>query len=1053
MSKNFRRVSFLLIAGTIFLSRNVSADLVPEVTVNTISQQNGKVTGTVTDDFGTVIGASVLIEGTHQGTVTDFDGKFSLDGLKNGDKIQISYIGYLTQTIAYTGQSTLSVLLIEDTKTLDEVVVTALGIKRDKKALGYATQEIKGDALVDARESNVANALSGKVSGLQVVRSSNGPGGSSKIVLRGNSSLTGSNQPLIVVDGIPMDNFTGGVDGIWGGTDMGSGLSDINPEDIESMNVLKGASAAALYGSRAGNGVILVTTKSGKKQKGLGITVNAGLTSESIFLKPELQNSYGQGSTGIYNLKKSESWGPLVAGSQDVVHWDGTNAPLNTYDNIDAFFQTGLSFNEGISLQQSYDGTSVFASINRSDNEGVVPGADLSRTSFTLRGTSEFGEDKRWKLDAKATYMNNKATNRPYQGIHNSSSFHTIYNLPRSINALDLQNSVDENGQMIWWDTESSPQENPYWAIDHRTNEDTRKRLLGNLSLAYKITDWWTLEVKGGTDYYNTLVNEKVYAGGSFRPKGTYREDTESFYENNFSFLTTLKKDNLLDRLGAFLTLGGNLMDQRRQKTSISTGDLSIPNLFSLNNGTSKNNLELNSSNVHRKMNSLYGSLQLNWDGWMFLDVTARNDWSSTMSKINSSYFYPSVSLSGVVSDMVNTMGGTMPNWLTFAKVRASYAEVGNDLSPYQLYTVYSAGKDPAGNPTAEPGKILYNPDVRSELIKSWEAGIDLKFFNNRLGIDAAWYKTNATRQLLDLPMDPFSGYTSKKINAGNIQNSGFEFMVYGTIIENPKGFNWDTSMNLSFNRNKIINLYEGIDEFSLASFEEMKIIAREGSLYGDIYGKKYQRVEEGEHTGKIIVDAQGLPLVTTDTHYLGNQQPDAMIGWSNSFKYKNISLSFLIDARIGGEFYSGTTAILHTQGNAAGTVVNGARDEFVMPNTVVAKDKGYVANNVAVTPELYWGRAGGTNIGVGEQFIYDATNIRLRNVSLGYNLEKKWLKNTPFQRVRLSAVCNNVFMIAYDLPGIDPESVTGTHSNATGFELFSAPTSRSYTFNITVGL
>ena len=1055
MLKNFKPVSLILCAGALCFSGSMYANIAPVEQGTSISQQNGKVTGTVEDDFGPVTGASVVVKGTSNGTITDMDGNFTLDGVKNGDVIQISFIGYSTMELTYTGKPVGVIKLAEDTQKLDEVVVTALGIKREKKALGYATQELKGDELVNARESNIANALSGKVSGLQVVRSSSGPGGSSKIVLRGNNSLTGSNQPLIVVDGIPMDNFTGGVDDAWGnsGVDMGNGLSDINPEDIESMNVLKGASAAALYGSRAGNGVILITTKSGKKQSGLGITVNAGVTVESMFLKPELQNTYGQGTNGIYNVKDRSSWGPVADGSVTIDRWDGQKVQMYTYDNIDAYFQKGTSFNEGVSFQQSYDGTAVFASINRSDDKGIVPGASLNKTSLTLRGTSEFGPDKRWKLDAKANYLNNNAKNRPIQGINQSNAFSTIYNLPRSLDIRDLENCLDENGNMIWWDTESTPQENPYWIKDYRTNQDSRNRLLGTISLSYKITDWWNLELKGGTDYYTTTTTNKVYSGGNVNPKGRYSEKSETFYENNYSFLTTFKKDNLFSKFGGFVTVGGNLMMQRRKKLEAGTGDLLIPNLFAMSNAADKNNMTHTSEDVQRKMNSIYGSLQMNWDGWLFMDITARNDWSSTMSKENQSYFYPSVSLSGVISDMVEKVGGTMPEWMSFAKVRASYAEVGNDLDPYQLYTVFKVDKDPNGNPTAALGTTLYDSSVRSELIKSWEAGIDLKFFNNRLGIDAACYKSYATRQLLDLAMDPFSGYSKRKINAGNIQNSGVELMLYGTILQNPRGLNWETTLNASFNKNKIIDLYEGVNEYGIKTFDDLKIVARTGSYYGDIYGKKFQRVESGEHAGKIIVDAQGLPLVTSDDYYLGNQQPDCMLGWTNSFSYKNISLSFLIDARIGGNIYSATTANLYKAGNAAGTVINGTRGEFVVPNSVTSDGNGgYTANSNAVTPELYWGRAAGGNIGVGEAFLYDATNIRLRNITVGYDFEKKWLEKTPLQKVRVSFVANNVWMIVNHLEGIDPESISATNSNATGFENGAAPTSRSFTFNVTVG-
>ena len=1056
MLKRIKPVSMVLLASTLCFSGNIYSASSAGNPDTDISQQNAKVTGTVEDALGPVAGASVVIKGTTNGTMTDMDGNFTLDGVKNGDIIQISFIGYATQEIPYAGQASLSVHLEEDTQKLDEVVVTALGMKRDKKALGYAMQELKGDELLSSREPNLANSLSGKVSGLQIVRSSNGVGGSSKIVLRGNSSLTGSNQPLIVVDGTPMDNFTGGVDDVWGnsGADMGNGLSDINPEDIESMTVLKGASAAALYGSRAGNGVILITTKSGRKNEGLGITVNAGITVESIFLKPDMQNSFGQGSVGVYDNQSRLSWGPKAEG-QTVTDWLGRQVPLQTYDNIDAFFHTGTSFNEGVSFQQNINGTSVFASINRSDDAGITPESKLNKTNVTLRATTFLDKTEKWKVDAKVNYINMNAHNRPIQGVNPSNAFNTIYGLPRSLNVKEFKSSVDEEGNMIWWDASKNPQENPYWVTKYRQNNDTRNRLLGNVSLKYAPTNWFDIELRGGTDYYTTTKNEKVYAGGNTSPRGLYNEGSETFYENNYSFLATARKDNLLDRLGGFVTFGGNLMMQQRTKMNASAGELLVPDLFSLNNGINKPTVT--SELIRRKMNSLYGSLQLNWDGYLFLDVTARNDWSSTMSKDNRSYFYPSVSLSGVISDMLPKIGGNMPEWFTFAKVRASYAEVGNDLDPYQLYNNYTVGKDENGNTTAAPGQILFDSSVRSELIKSWEAGLDVRFLQNRLGLDFAWYKTNATRQLLNLPLDPFAGYSSRKVNAGNIQNEGLEISLNGAIFQSPdvQGFNWNATAQFSLNRNKIIDLYPGVTLYDIKTLDAIQIVAAQGSYYGDIYGQTFLRVtdKDSPHYGKVIVGDDGLPLISAEKSKVGNQSPDWMLGLTNSFSYKGFNLSFLVDFRIGGDIYSATASNLFVRGNAAGTVVNGERQDFVVPNTVVRKDGGYVENNVPVTHQNYWERIGSTgNYGLPEVFTYDATNIRLRNITLGYTFNRAMLKKTPFLRLNLSATCNNVWMIHYNLPGIDPESVSATNTNATGFENGAAPTSRSFTFNVTVG-
>lgn len=1015
-----------------------------------------EVKGIVVDATGEpLIGASVTEKGTTNGVMTGVDGDFSLNVPKNAVLV-FSYIGFLNKEVPVAGKTTIDITLEEDSKVLDEVVVTALGIKRETKSLGYAMQELKGDALLESRESNVANALSGKVAGLQVVRSSNGLGGSSKIILRGTRSLTGSNQPLIVVDGIPMDNFTGGVSDPYGntGSDMGNGLSDINPEDIESMSVLKGASAAALYGSRAGNGAILITTKSGKKNTGVGITFTAGLSVENAFMKPDLQNSYGQGSNGLYDPTSRNSWGSKMDGSL-VTGWNGEQVPYKSYDNFDDFFRTGIAFNEGVSFQQEINGTSVFASVNRSDETGTVPEAKMNKTSLTLRGTTFLDTEKKWRVDAKANYINVIAHNRPILGINSSNVYRTIYTLPRSIQLSQFKhNMVGVDGKMIWWDTESSPQENPYWVTKYRQNEDKRDRLLGNISLKYAPFTWLDVEVKAGTDYYTTQVDQKVYAGGPIvKGGGSYNTSSETFYENNFSFLSTAHKDNLIDRLGGFVSVGGNLMFQGRRTLKEESGELVIDNLFSMGNAAS--NPIAKTTDIRRRMNSLYGQAQLNWDNYAYLDITARNDWSSTLSKSNNSYFYPSFSLSLVVSEMLNRYEVTMPSWITFAKVRASYAQVGNDLDPYQLWNFMIMEKDRLGGNKLTPNETLFNPDVKSELVKSWEAGIDVRFLDGRIGLDAAWYKANSTRQLLNIDMNPFSGYKNKKVNAGDIQNIGYEVALNGVILDNPQGFSWDATANFSSERTKILRLADGVDTYPLLIYDNVKIVAKEGSRYGDIYGTKFSRVEDknSPYYGRVIVDGQGLPVITDEQHYLGNQNPDWMLGLTNSFSYKGIHLSFLVDARIGGNIYSGTTAILHRNGNAKGTVVNGERKDFIVDNSVVSDGAGgYVENTKEANTQLYWERLAQGNLGLGEAYTYSATNVRLRNITIGYDLKKKWLANTPFQRVRISATCNNVWMIHNKLPGIDPESVTATNTNAIGLENMSAPTNRSFVFNVTVG-
>ena len=1011
------------------------------------------VTGTVIDEDGLgVPGATVVERGTSNGTVTNLDGEYTITASKGDATLTFSFVGMSTVEELINNRSTINVTLMYETIGIDEVVVTALGISRDRKSLGYAIQKIDGDQILEARESNVANALSGKVSGLQVIRSSNGPAGSSKIVLRGNTSLTGDNQPLIVVDGTPIDNFTGASNNdYWNpSTDMGNGLGDINPEDIESMSVLKGASAAALYGSRAGNGVILITTKSGTKRQGLGVTVSSSVGVESIFSNPNLQSEFGQGTQNIYDPRSTLSWGPKITG-QNIERWDGKSVPMQAYNNVDNYFGTGVNFNNNVSFQQQYENTSIYTSVTQMTDKSLIPGADLSRVNLLTRAISKFGENKKWTVDTKIQYINSAATNRPLLGTNTSNSFYTTYLMPRSLDITDFSNSVNEAGKMVWYG--GSQQINPYWASKNNMNTDSRDRFILSGSVKYQFTDWLNAEVRGGSDMYTTNTENKLYAGSPLATNGRYSMGKQTHFENNFSTLIMASKDNLFGKVGGALTLGGNLMHQQGSGLNGSAGELEVPNLFALNNGISKPSVDEWFNN--KKINSVYGVMQVNYDGYLFLDATFRNDWSSALRKDNSSYFYPSVNVSWVVSDML-AKNYELPNWISFGKLRASFATVGNDMNPYQLYNTYWIGKDQNDNTTAGMGNVLFDSSLKSELIKSYEAGIEAKFFKNRLGFDLAWYKTNATRQLINIPMDALSGYESRKINAGNIQNRGIEFEMYGVILPgNNNGLRWDMSLNYSFNRNTIIDLSEGIDTYPVGGFDALRISAKVGGSYGEIYGTTFRRVtdESSQHFGQKIVDANGLPLYNTERSKLGNQEPKAMVGMTNTFGYKGLSLSFLIDGRFGGDIFSATNLAMQLAGTSNVTVVNGERADIVV-DAVVADGSAFKKNDKSITAEQYWTTigAGSGNMGIVEANIYDATNIRLRTVQLGYELPKKLLANTVLTRTKFSVSANNVWMIKSNLNGVDPESVFATSTNAVGFENAAPPTSRNFLFNVTLG-
>ncbi|MET7000767.1 SusC/RagA family TonB-linked outer membrane protein [Chitinophaga defluvii] len=1029
--------------SVIFLSLFLSACLMA------FAQDKKIVSGNVKDAEGNPVpGISVQEKGTKNGAITDGTGNFKLSMAPDGTLL-LSGIGFLSQEISVAGKTAINVTLAADNKNLGEVVVTALGIKREKKSLGYALQEVSGESLTSARETNVTNALSGKVAGLQVMRSSNGPAGSSKIVLRGNNSLTGSNQPLIVVDGIPMDNVTGADNNdYWNPSkDMGNGLSDINPDDIESMSVLKGGSAAVLYGSRAGNGVILITTKSGKKQKGLGITYTSTVGLSTIFTSPERQRTFGQGTDGAYDERSDLSWGPEIAG-QTVKNWEGKEVKMGSYNNLKNYFNTGINFKNSISFQQQINSTAIYSSVTRLTDEGIIPGSKLTRTNLLARAVSQFGEGKRWTTDTKIQYINSNAVNRPQGGANASNPFNTIYSLPANINIRDFSNPKDADGKMTWYKYDKMV--NPYWNEQYNLNQDIRDRFLMNGSLKYEFTSWLNAEIKGGADMYTTETESKLYAGSPIEVRGSYGTGKETFRETNYSTLITAKKDQVFGKLGGAITLGGNLMKQRRSSMNINVPKLQIPDLFSIQNGTS--NPSISEIYTEKKINSAYGTIGLNWDAYWFIDATFRNDWSSALSQSNRSYFYPSVSTSLIVTDMIERMGGSAPRWVSYGKVRASYAQVGNDLAPYNLYNTYEVAKDPNGNTTVKRKKVLYDPNVRSELIKSLEVGAEARLFNNRLGIDFAWYKSNATRQLIDLPMDPLSGYEKKKINAGNIENKGIELMLNARILD--KAVAWDMNVNFSTNKNTVKEIAPGIDYYPLGGYDNIQIYAAAGQKYGEIWGTAYQRVtdEKSPYFGKLLLSETGLPLVTSEKVRLGNQQANGLLGVSNTFTYKGVSLGFLIDARFGGKMFSGTTVAMQKSGTAAETVVNGKRDKFVVDGVILNPNTNqYEPSTIAVKPQDYWEAVGVNNIGIAEANLYDASNVRLRNVQLSYNLPAKLFSRTPIQRASIGFSCNNVWLISSHIKGIDPESVYATGTNATGFESGSAPTSRNYLFNLSV--
>ncbi len=1015
--------------------------------------QERTVTGVVTsaEDGLPLPGVSIVVAGTTTGTVTNLEGYYSLSVPGDYNVLRFSFVGMTTVELEIPAGNVLNVTLEADPEEIAEVVVTALGIRRERKSLGYSTQEITGADLLQSQEPNLANSLTGRVSGLQVVRSSTGPAGSSQLVLRGQSSLTGDNQPLIVVDGMPIHNFTGRTNqDYWNPSlDFGSGIADINPEDIESISVLKGASAAALYGSRAGNGVILITTKSGAQRPGLGITFSSTMGTETLFTNPEMQSSFAQGTDNSFDNLSTLSWGPEIRG-QSVENWDGTQMNLAAYDNVGNFFNTGITQNHSLSFQQQYENTAVYSSFTHRDDQSMIPGTSLSRTNLLTRALSTFGPDQRWVIDAKAQYTRSEASNRPLLGHNPSNPYFTMYQLPRSMDIRQFEEATDEFGRMRWFG--AGMQLNPYWVSEYRQNRDVRDRFILQASLGYDFNEWLTGEITAGSDIYTTNRESKTYAGSPISPGGLYSMGKDTWFENNFSYLLSASQDNIIDRLGIAANFGGNIMMQESSGISGSAGELEVPNLFALNNSTT--NPSVDDSFRQMRILSLYGTLQFNWDGYLFLDGTLRNDWSSTLSEENRSYLYPSVSLSYVFTEMLQNMNVSFPGWLTYARLRASYAEVGNSLPPYELFNFYTIGNDPLGNTTASMGNVLYNPDVRSELIRSIEFGGDVRFFENRIGVDFTYYRSNATRQLINLPMDPMSGFRNMKVNAGNIQNEGVELIVDGRILRNRQGLTWTAQFNYSTNRNTIVELTDEITTYRIGGFDHLTILAETGFMFGEIYGTGFRRVEDeaSPYFGQKIVDGNGFPLADPESRRLGSQQPDALMGITNTFGFRGLTLGFMFDGRFGGEIFSQTNQAMQLMGTAKVTAPGGKREDIIVEGVVENEDGTYSPNTTSITQQQYWSVVAGTgNLGIIEANMYDATNVRLRYVTLAYNVPGRFFGNLPIENLRLGATVNNVWLIRSHLNGVDPEAVYATGSNALGFENSAPPTSRTVTFNLSV--
>lgn len=1013
--------------------------------------------GTVVDEEGEpLIGATVMIKGTKNAMATDIDGNFELRYTEKNPVLQVSYVGCQSKEVAVKGQNNITITLSPSSENLDEVVVTALGIKRQAKALGYAVQDLKGKDITEARENNIVNSLSGRFAGVQVSGSGSGSMGSSRIIIRGNNSLAGNNEPLIVVDGVPVANGNGGAgNGEWGKTDGGNGLNDINPDDIESISVLKGAAAAALYGTRAGNGVIMITTKTGLDKKGLGVTFNSNVMIERPLKNPKMQNIYGQGTNGSYAESNNLSWGPKMEGQQ-LIDWTGREREFLPYDNdVMDYLTTGVSTTNTLEAGFSADKGSFRTTLSYNYIDGVVPTNHNDRFNMNVRGTINL--TKKLQFDMKVNYIKSKQRNTPALGASSDGVMRNYLLMPRSVHYSDMADIYDADGNVLRWNNDPTNLLNPY-AAEKNLRHTGRDRFIGFLALNYQILDWLSVKIRHGEDFYWTNSESRIVAAypiGAYTGHGHFGISNSFRRERNTDALITLNKDNWFgSKFSASLSVGGNLMYTHSEGTSENSGILEVPDAFFLSNGTA---ISASNSVSNKAVNSVYGLASLSYGGWAFVDVTARNDWSSTLPKNNCSFFYPSVGVGLIVTDLLrNEFKVQVPTWLSFGKLRASYAEVGNDTSPYSLYNQYSVFNIiPGGNIKGSVvSEVAALSTLKPELIKSTELGFDVRFFNNRLGIDFSYYKKNATNQILNIAVSKTTGFSSRRINAGNIENHGFEVMLTATPVQ-TRDFTWDASINYSLNRNIIKELHPEVQVYTLGSYEFAHVVAREGGNYGDIVGYRYRRSPDGQ----ILVDATGLPLRESsmnEENPIGNYLPKWTASMNNNFRWRDFSLGFLLDLRVGGDIYMNSLAqgamngtnILSLEGRdewyagTGGILVEGVQQTVAEDGSTV-----YVPNTTYCNPQEYWSRVRN----FGECHTYDGTNLRLRELTFGYTMPQKVLKKTPFTNLKLSFVARNLWIIYSKIPGgYDPETIDST-GNAGGVEHYSFPTMRSFGFNLNV--
>ncbi len=1010
-------------------------------------QQDATISGKVIDKESNVglPRVTVRLKGSRVGSISDKEGNFKFPLSDPQGTLVFSSIGYRTVEVPIAGKSSISVSMEVDWKLFEDVVVTALGIKKESKKLGYSTAVVKGNEMTQARETNVANALVGKVSGVNVSAPASGAGGSSRVVIRGNTSISSDNQPLYVVNGIPIDNSNLGSAGQWGGFDAGDGISSLNPDDIESMNVLKGATAAALYGSRAKNGAIIIATKRGKGgEKGIGVEFNSNMVFESIRDYSDKQDQYGQGvrgnkptSAASARVAGLSSWGAKLDGSS-VVQFDGVSRPYSLQStNLSDYYRGGLTWTNTVAVGGGSESTNYRLSASNLSNTGVYPNSDLNRKTFNAGTTFKLSPEL--SGEASVIYTTENATNRPGQSDSPGNGNFAIGILPTSMSASILKgpngNGTDQYLHELTDFTDNPFVTNPYFAAYKFLNATQKNRIIASANVKYNLTDWLYLQGRVGQDYFTFQTNSITPAGTAYLSTGSFgsvNKTSQTTSEVNADALLGMDKE-LTNDISLAASVGASVRKSKTEAYGAAGNSLVFPDIYNPQYAiTSVPSYRI----FQKEVQSVYGSVELSFQEMLFLNATARNDWFSTVSKDNYAYLYPSLSGSFVFSEALKA------DWLSFGKIRVAYATVGGDTDPYatKLYYNINASKI-SGNPIGGFDNILPNTKLKPLSVSELEVGLELRLFDSRLTIDAAWYQKDTKNEIVTATVSATSGFQSAIINNGQLQNTGVELLISGKILE-EKDFGWTSSFNFSVNNSKVVALAEGQTSLTVAqSRTQVAFIQhRVGEEFSQIVVNDFAR----DKNGAIVYDADGLPK-QGDLVSMGSGVHPYTGGWENDFRYGNFSLGVLIDFKFGGKIYSATNAYLYQFGLHKETLPG--RDAGITGVGVTEDGK---ANTKLVTPGLiqsYYGRIGGQ---IGTPFVYDASFIKLRQVSLGYDLPTSWLESTPVKKITLSLVARNLAILMKKTPNIDPETNINV-SNAQGLELAGVPPTRAIGFNLNV--